>query len=111
MQQQVRLVGNFGLNGGIPWPRETDGATCYICKEALEDDAHFFLDSTFLDPYITNLQESYFLKSARYVNFLSNLDRNNEILLFLDIWRYISCAVGKAGEVRAKNCMNWKPPG
>ena len=29
---RTRLMGNFGLNGGIPWPCKTDGAICFLCK-------------------------------------------------------------------------------
>ena len=27
---QVRIMGNFGLNGGIPWLTDTEGATCFV---------------------------------------------------------------------------------
>ena len=29
---QVRLMGQFGLSGGIPWLRDSDGAVCFVCK-------------------------------------------------------------------------------
>ena len=28
---QVRLMGNFGFNGSLPWLQNTDGAICFIC--------------------------------------------------------------------------------
>ena len=33
---QTRLMGNFGLNGGIPWLSNTDGAICFLCKWILK---------------------------------------------------------------------------
>ena len=39
---QVRLMGNFGLNCGIPWLVETDGSLCFTCREANETLCHFF---------------------------------------------------------------------
>ena len=38
---QVRLMGNFGLNAGVPWLHGTPGALCFICKEGLDDVNHF----------------------------------------------------------------------
>ena len=42
MHVQVRLMGNFGLNGSLPWLQNTDGAICFICKEDIEMVTHFF---------------------------------------------------------------------
>ena len=39
---QVRLMGNFGLNGSLPWLQNTDGAICFICKEDIESVTQFF---------------------------------------------------------------------
>ena len=39
---QVRLIGNFGLNGSLPWLQNTGGAICFICKEDIESLTHFF---------------------------------------------------------------------
>ena len=41
---QTRLMGNFGLNGGIPWLSNTDGAACFLCKVDIETVNHFLLD-------------------------------------------------------------------
>ena len=30
---QIKLMGNFGLNTGVPWLHGTPGALCFICKE------------------------------------------------------------------------------
>ena len=41
---QVRIMGNFGLNGGIPWLTNTEGATCFVCKQDVETVNHFLLE-------------------------------------------------------------------
>ena len=41
---QTRLMGNFGLNGGIPWLSNTDGAACFLCKLDIETVNQFLLD-------------------------------------------------------------------
>ena len=40
-QNQVRLVGSHGLQGGIPWLRETDQTFCPLSKSGTEDLTHF----------------------------------------------------------------------
>ena len=53
---QMRLIGNCGLNGGIPWLSNTDGAHCFFFKESIEDVSHFFFDcSEFNSKEILNL--------------------------------------------------------
>ena len=41
---QIRLMGNFGINGGVSRLTNTDGELCLICKEILEDVSHFLSD-------------------------------------------------------------------
>ena len=41
---QRRLMGNFGINGGVPWLTNTDGELCLLCKEGVEDVNHFLSD-------------------------------------------------------------------
>ena len=41
---QVRLMGNLGLNAGMPWLSDMDGQKCFICKNGVEDAGHFFFD-------------------------------------------------------------------
>ena len=41
-QVHVRLMGNFGLNGGIPWLAETDSSLCFTCREDNETLVNFF---------------------------------------------------------------------
>ena len=51
---QVRLMGNFGLNGSLPWLQNTDGAICFICKEDIESVTLFF-STAFISETILNL--------------------------------------------------------
>ena len=44
LHTQARLMGSFGLNGSVPWLKDTEGALCSICKEDVENTYHFFLD-------------------------------------------------------------------
>ena len=41
---QIRLMGNFGSNGSVPWLTNTDGKLCLRCKESIEVVSHFLLD-------------------------------------------------------------------
>ena len=42
LHQQVRLIANHSLNGGVPWLRRTNSALCFFCKEEVEGCSHFF---------------------------------------------------------------------
>ena len=42
LHTQARLMGGFGLNGSVPWLKDTEGALCFICKEDVENTYHFF---------------------------------------------------------------------
>ena len=44
LHAQIRLMGNFGLNAGIPWAKGTDTAICFICKRTEETLYHFLFD-------------------------------------------------------------------
>ena len=41
LHTQVRLMGSLGLNGGIPWLRNTEGTLCFICKQENQTLSHF----------------------------------------------------------------------
>ena len=51
---QVRLMGNFGLNGGIPWLAETDGSLYFTCREVNETLCHFLFDSQLSNQILTH---------------------------------------------------------
>ena len=38
---QIRLMGNFGLNGSVPWLTNTEGEFFLFCKNNVEDVSHF----------------------------------------------------------------------
>ena len=44
LHTHARLMGSFGLNGSVPWLKDTKGALCFICKEDVENSYHYFLD-------------------------------------------------------------------
>ena len=49
---QIRLMGNFDLNGGIPWIINTNDALCFMCKSDTETLGHFlFHCSDFLEHF------------------------------------------------------------
>ena len=37
-------MGNFGLNGGVPWLTNTDSELFLLCKDIVEGGSHFLLD-------------------------------------------------------------------
>ena len=57
---QVRLMGNFGLNGGIPWLAETDDSLCFTCREDNETLCHFFLTVQLSSQILTHFGVTYF---------------------------------------------------
>ena len=62
---QVRLMGNSGLNGSLPWLQNTDGAICFICKEDIESVTHFFLDCSYFRNNFESLWDKLKIKIAR----------------------------------------------
>ena len=48
-------MGNFCLNGSLPWLQNTDGAICFICKEDIESVTHFFFSTALISETILNL--------------------------------------------------------
>ena len=83
---QVRLMSNFGLNGGIPSLQNTDGA---IGKEDIESVTHFFLGCSYFRQNFDSLWNKLELKIAQsnqtdgiYIcDFITNLDGHNKALL------------------------------
>ena len=88
---KVRLMGNFGLSGSLPWLLNTDGAICFICKEVIESVTHFYLDCSYFRNNFESFWNKLKIKIARsnpidgaYIcNFIKNLDGNNRVLLLL----------------------------
>ena len=122
-------MSNFGLNGCIPWLQNTDSAVCFICKEEIESVTHFLLDCYYFRNNFDCLWNKLKLKIAQsnqtdrvcICNFVTNLDRNNKVLLLsgglalpldsktnIQINRFISAAVGKIYKLRH---VNWRRHG
>ena len=46
---QLRLIGNYGLQSGLPWLRKEKSDACFLCKTESEDLSHFVLDVLILE--------------------------------------------------------------
>ena len=88
---QITLMGNCGLNGGISWLSNTDGANCFFCKKSIEDVSNFFFDcSEFkanfesvwanLNPKVMSSNS---IDGAQIPNSINSLDREQKALLLL----------------------------
>ena len=125
---QVRLMGQFGLSGSIPWLRDSDGAFCFVCKQDVESVTHFLLGCSYFKQNFLSLWRNLKLKitvsnQADEVNvcqFIENLDRHHkEPLLFCLpfnnitntlIKRFIAEAVGKIQKLRRKRLCELEAP-
>ena len=89
MHDQVRLMGNFGLSGSLPWLQNTDGAICFIPEEDIESVTHLFLAALISETILISLwnklkfkiAESHPTDGAHICNFIENLDGYNKVLL------------------------------
>ena len=73
---QLRLIGNYGLQSGLPWLRKEKSDACLLCKTESEDLSHFVLRC----PYFRNDWIRFWLLMK---NFLLRLnDPESELLLF-----------------------------
>ena len=88
---QVKIMGNFRFNGGVPWLSRTQGALCFICKENVENVSHFLHDCTeFIqnfDSIWLNLKQKVIsanpIDGSQIFDFISHLDRQQKTLLLL----------------------------
>ena len=109
-------MGNFGLNGVIPWITNTEGATCFVCKQGVESVNHFLLECPGFKENLDSLWEKLKTKTRhlnpvdgdQIVDFITNLDQHNKMFLLLgglqlqfdnlianSIKRFLAAAVGK----------------
>ena len=110
-------MGNFGLNGGIPWLAETDGCLCFICREDNETLCHFGFDCSTFKPNFDSLWCNLLLiatnlnavDGTQISQFIPNLDRFHKTFLFLGCLRlpfvtssnkFIASAVAKIYKIR-----------
>ena len=121
---QIRLMGNFGLNGGVPRLTNTNGELCLFCKNSVDDISHFLSGcSSFRDNFEclwSNLGQKLIACNSsdgtQISHFISRSDRQQKIILLLGgipfpfdgvtvtmINRFMSSAVGKIHQLRKKN--------
>ena len=76
-------MGNFGLDGGIPRITNTEGATCFVCKQGVETVNQFLLECSGFKENLDSLWDKLKTK-ARHLNpvdgdqivdFITNLDQ------------------------------------
>ena len=78
---QVRLVGNFGLNAGIPWLSDTEGSLRFIRKESEDNIGHILLEWRFFRDNVKSIWSNLKQKivstnpadSVQISDFISNL--------------------------------------
>ena len=128
---QIRLLGNFGLNGGVPWLTNTDGELCLFCKNSVEDVSHFLSDCSSCRDNFESLWSHLRQKiiagnlsdGTQLSHFISSLDRQQNIILLLGgflfpfdgvtvtmINRFISSAVGKIHRLRKEMLRELEAP-
>ena len=128
---QIRLAGNFGLNGGVPWLLNTDGALCFICKENVENVNHFLLECrefrNNFDSIWLNLRQKIVSASPidgpQIFDFIHHLNQWNKVLLLLGglqlrfdresvtlILRFICSTVNKVFHLRKEKLRELEAP-
>ena len=128
---QVRLMGNLGLNGGVPWLSNTEGEICFICKENVEDVEHFFFDcrefKVNFESIWCNLRQKILTANptdgAQIYDFISHLNKQCKTLLLLGglklpfdqstttlITRFICSSVSKVYSLRKERLRELEAP-
>ena len=87
----IRLMGNFGLNEGIPWITNNDDALCFVCKRDTETLSHFLFDCPDFREHFNSLCSNLCLKvtasnpldGGHIIGFLMNLDGHHKAMLLL----------------------------
>ena len=85
MHIQIRLIGNFGLDCGVPW------FPLSICKQDTENVTHFLLVCPFFKENVESvwlnikvrITETNPVDDTQVSNFISNLARDSMALLLL----------------------------
>ena len=84
-------MGWLGLNGGIPWLLNTDGALCFVCKSDIETLDHFLFNcppsarilrcfGSSLNHKIKNCNP---VDADNIIQFILNLDKSSKTMLLL----------------------------
>ena len=91
---QLRVMVNAGLQGGVPWLRNSCQIICPICKSEDEDNYHFLLCCKAVRPEFDLFWSKLFslietnatFEADVIINFLRNVDDHNKILLFTGVF-------------------------
>ena len=123
-------MGQFGLSGGIPWLRGSDGAFSFVCKD-VESVTYSLLDCSYFKQNFFSLWRNLKLNftvsdQADGVNicqFIDNSDRHHKVLCFWGglslpfenvtntlIRRFISTAVGKIHKLHRERLRELEAP-
>ena len=124
-------MGSFGLNGSVPWLKDTEGALSFICKEDLENTYHFFLDRSQFQgnfDYVWHKLQLKFTRSnptdgIQIANLIKKLNRQNKVMLLVGglslsfdnqtttlVKRFVSSAVGKIYKLRTEKLREPEAP-
>ena len=119
-------MGNFGLNGGIPWITNTDDVLCFVCKRDTETLGHFLFDCPDFQEHFDSLRSNLCLEVSasnrldgeHIVSFLAGLDQHEAILLLWciplpfdssTVIGFITSAIGKIDKLRTERLheLSW----
>ena len=86
---QFRVMVNAGLQGGVPWLRNSCKSICPICKSEEEDNYYFLLPCKTMRPEFdlfwskssSLIQPKATFEANIIINFLTNLDDHSKVLL------------------------------
>ena len=95
---QVRLMGQFGLSGGIPWLRNSDGAFCFVGKQDVESVTRFLLHCSYFKQNFLSLWRNLKIRitvsnqidGVNICQFIDSLDGHHKVLLLLGAFVYHS---------------------
>ena len=128
---QIRMMGWLGLNGGIPWLLNTDGALCFVCKYDIETLDHFLFNCPAFHQNFEMLWSSLNHKikncnpvdADNIIQFILNLDKSSKTMLLLGclplpfdfltvsvIIHFISSALGKIYKMRKNKLRELEAP-
>ena len=124
-------MGSLGLNGGIPWLRNTEGTLCFICKQENETLSHFLFVCTSFRRHFDSVWANLVSKinnnnptdGAPMSHFIMNLNQHHKTLLLTRmpsfpfdistmtvITRFIEAAIGKIYKIRAEKLRELEAP-
>ena len=124
-------MGNFGLNGSVPWLKGTEGTLCFICKEDIEILDHFLLDCPQFKENFNPIWCNIELKIIRSIpttgiqisNFIKKVNRQHTAMLLVGglslpfdnetstlTKKFISSSVDKIYKLRTKKLPELEAP-